>query len=189
MVGTASIDWLLSLFDLVPADVNGLLRQSPPGANGVGALSFFSPAGERAPFVDPFARGQFTGLQLRSTRADIVRGLCEGLAFAARHCFEEMGLDGDVAACGGGLQSDAWAEIFADVLGRPLYVPNDAAVGSRGAAMVAWAGLGAPVDEELWRSQRRRIEPDADRVAFYDRAYDGYRRQLASARALWALGR
>lgn len=188
MVGTASVDWLLDLFQLGHSELDSLLRQTPPGANGVGSLSFFSPSGERAPFVDPFARGEFTGLQLRTTRADIVRALCEGLAFAARHCFEEMGLDGEVAACGGGLKSDEWASIFADVLGRPLYLPNDAAVGSRGAAMVAWAGLGKPVDEDLWRSQRRRIDPDLDRADYYDGAYSVYLQHLASARALWPLG-
>ena len=185
MVGTASIDWFVDLFALAPKDVNDLILQSPPGANGVEVLSFFSPAGERAPFVEPSARGQFSGLQLRTTRADLMRGLCEGLAYAARHCFEEMGLDGDVAACGGGLQSEAWASLFADVLGRPLLLPNDAAVGARGAAMIAWAGLGRPVDEELWRSQRRRIEPDARRAAFYSDGYERYREQLDSARELW----
>lgn len=185
MVGTASIDWFVALFDLKPSDVNTLLLASPPGANGVNVLSFFSPSGERAPFVDPSARGQFTGLQLRSTRADLMRALCEGLAYAARHCFEEMGLAGEVAACGGGLQSDAWAAIFADVLGRPLFIPDDSAVGSRGAAMVAWAGLGRPVDEELWRSQRRRIEPDPANISFYNRGYANYRAQVQSARALW----
>lgn len=185
MVGTASIDWLLGLFGLEAADLNGLLADSPPGANGVKTLSFFSPAGERAPFVDPLARGQMTGLQLRNTRADLARGLCEGLAFAARHCFDEMGLAGEVAACGGGLQSEVWASIFADVLGRPLYLPRDAAVGARGAAMVAWAGLGTPVDEDLWRSQRSRVDPDPERAAFYETEYAAYRARLASARALW----
>ncbi len=185
MVGTASIDWFVELFNLKPSDVNDLLLASPPGANGVNVLSFFSPSGERAPFVEPSARGQFTGLQLRSTRADLMRALCEGLAYAARHCFDEMGLTGEVAACGGGLQSDAWAAIFADVLGRPLFIPDDAAVGSRGAGMVAWAGLGRPVDEEVWRSQRRRIEPDPANAAFYDEGYAAYRVHLQSARALW----
>ena len=189
MVGTASIDWLLALFNLEPTDLDDLLKTSPPGSNGVGSLSFFSPSGERAPFVEPFARGQFTGLQLRSTRGDIVRGLCEGLAFAARHCFEVMGLDAEVSACGGGLQSETWAKIFADVLGRPLFIPNDAAVGARGAAMVAWAGLKKPVDEELWRSQRRRIDPDPARVAFYNIAYAEYRRHLTDARSSWAQAR
>jgi erythritol kinase len=185
MVGTASIDWFVELFALAPKDINDLILQSPPGANGVEVLSFFSPAGERAPFIDPSARGQFSGLQLRTTRADLMRGLCEGLAYAARHCFEEMGLDGEVAACGGGLQSEAWAAIFADVLGRPLLLPDDTAVGARGAAMIAWAGLGTPVDEELWRSQRRRIEPDPSRTKFYDEGFARYRAQLESARALW----
>jgi erythritol kinase len=188
MVGTASIDWLLALFGLTAQDLNDLLLASPPGANGARSLSFFSPSGERAPFIEPFARGQFTGLDLRNTRADIVRALCEGLAFAARHCFEEMGLDGEVAACGGGLQSEEWAHIFADVLGRPLYLPLDSAVGSRGAALVAWAGLGSPVDEELWRSQRRRIEPHPGRAASYDAAYATYRLELDAARTRWSHG-
>ena len=188
MVGTASIDWLMRLFDLTPDALNATLLESPPGANGVGALSFLSPAGERAPFVDPLARGQFTGLQLRSSRADIIRALCEGLAFAARHCFDVMGLNGEVAACGGGLQSEEWAHIFADVLNRPLYLPNDSAVGSRGAALIAWQALGTPVDEELWRSQRRRIEPHLGRAALYEQSYGAYRRHLESARALWPLG-
>ncbi|RFA13184.1 carbohydrate kinase [Subtercola boreus] len=188
MVGTASIDWMMRLFDLTPNALNAILLQSEPGANGVNALPFFSPAGERAPFVDPLARGQFTGMQLRNTRADIIRSLCEGLAFAARHCFDTMGLDGDVAACGGGLQSEEWAHIFADVLGRPLYLPDASAVGSRGAALVAWAALGSPVDDELWRSQRRRIDPDASRSTVYDERYREYRERLESARALWPLG-
>jgi erythritol kinase len=189
MVGTASIDWLLALFGLLATDLDGLLRSSLPGANGVRALSFFSPSGERAPFVEPHARGQFTGLQLGNTRADLARALCEGLAFAARHCLEEIGLDGEVAACGGGLQSEEWAQIFADVLGRPLHLPLTATVGPRGAAMVAWAGLGSPVDENLWRSQRRRLDPDPDRVALYDDAYRTYRVELDNARAAWAVAR
>lgn len=110
----------------------------------------------------------------------------ENFVVAARHCFEEMGLDGEVAACGGGLQSEAaWGAIFADVLGRQLFLPDDAAVGARGAAMIAWAGLGRLVDEELWRSQRRGLDPDAGRPAFYDEGFTRYREQLGSARALW----
>lgn len=189
MVGTASIDWLMRMLGLTASDLDPLIQQSPAGANGVGALSFFSPSGERAPFVDPLARGQFTGLQLRTTRADVVRALCEGLAYAARHCFEELGLDGEVAACGGGLQSDSWAQIFAEVLGVPLHLPDSAAVGARGAAMVAWDSLGTPVDRDVWRSQRRLIQPAAERVADYEKRYADYREQLAAARALWPLAR
>ena len=185
MVGTASIDWLMGVLGLTAGDLNDLIEQSPPRANGVGALSFFSPSGERAPFLDPSARGQLTGLQLRTSRADIVRGLCEGIAYAARHCFDELDLDGEVAACGGGLQSGAWAQIFAEVIGRPLYLPDETAVGARGAAMVAWAGLGQPVDHDAWRAQRRRIQPAPARVAEYERGYAEYRESLASARALW----
>jgi erythritol kinase len=103
---------------------------------------------------------------------------------AVRRCFEEMGLDGEVAACGGGLQSEAWAAIFADGLGRPILLPDDAAFGAGGAAMIAWAALGRPVDEELWRSQRPGLDPEAGRTAFYEEGFTRYRQQLYSARAV-----
>jgi len=185
MVGTASIDWMLGLFGLDASDLDSLLKQSPPGASGARMLSFLAPSGERAPFVDPRARGQLTGLQLQHTRADLVRALCESLAFAARHCFEAMNLTGELAACGGGLQSDEWASIFADVLGRSILLPHSSAVGSVGAARTAWSALGDPVDDDLWRSRRRRVDPDPARVAFYQDAYVAYGADLAAARSRW----
>jgi xylulokinase len=45
--------------------------QSPPGANGLIALPYFS--GERTPIHDPDARGAFFGLNLTHTRGDLYR--------------------------------------------------------------------------------------------------------------------
>lgn len=45
MVGTASLDWLLRLLGLVPADLDRMLSASEPGAAGVSALTFFSSSG------------------------------------------------------------------------------------------------------------------------------------------------
>lgn len=95
-------------------------------------------------------------------------------------------MTGEVAASGGGLGSSEWAVIFADVLGRPLYLPDSAAVGSLGAALVAWQALGRPVDEEQWRARRRRIDPDPTRSAVYEHGYAAYRRDLDRARSEWA---
>ncbi len=185
MVGTAGIDWILEMFGLAPAQLDELLASTRPTGTTVRALSFLSSAGERAPFVDPSARGQFTGLSLQTTRADMVRALCESLAFAARHCFEAMGLKGELAATGGGMRSGQLAQTFCDVIGRSLFLPNDPEVGARGAALVAWSVLGDPVDEDLWRSQRTRIDPDPARAAGYNHGYELYRADLAEARARW----
>ncbi|WP_233205776.1 hypothetical protein [Cryobacterium sp. Y82] len=80
------------------------------------------------------------------------------------------------------LKCDTCASIFANVLGRSLYLPLDSAAGSRSATMVAWAGLGAPVDEVICRFKHRHIDPDVQRSAFYERSYAECRLIPVSAR-------
>ncbi|GAA2344711.1 FGGY-family carbohydrate kinase [Saccharopolyspora halophila] len=185
MVGTANLDWVLSTVGHDVGDLESLLAGSERGAGGVSALSFLSTSGERAPFVDAKARGQFTGLSLETTRADMVRAMCEAVAYAARHNLETAGLTGQVAACGGGARSAEWSQIFADVLGRPLHVPHEEGVGARGAAMTAWDSLGEPVDRQQWAAARRTVEPDPAAAAFYERGYREYLASIDRARPHW----
>jgi erythritol kinase len=185
MVGTESVEWMRGLFGFDLASLGSLLDQSAVGANGVRALSLLSPAGERAPFVDPLARGQFVNLTLGTTAPDLVRATCEAVAFASRQCFEILGLSGEISATGGGLKSRQWAQIFADVLGRPLNIPREELVGARGAALVAWGALGDPVDQDAWRADRTVIEPNPAAIAAYDDGFAHYLDDLAAARAQW----
>ncbi|MCI2422799.1 carbohydrate kinase [Saccharopolyspora sp. K220] len=185
MVGTANLDWVLNVVGSHVDQLETLLDNSKPGAGGVSALSFLSSSGERAPFVEPHARGQFTGLSLETTQADLVRAMCEAVAYAARHNLESAGLTGAVSACGGGARSAAWSQIFADVLGRPLHVPHEEGVGARGAAMTAWDSLGEPVDREQWAAARRTVVPHPSAVEFYERGYREYLLSIDRARPLW----
>ena len=61
-------------------------QASPPGANGLIFLPYFS--GERTPIHDPNAKGAIVGLTLAHTRADMYRALLEGIAFATHHIFD-----------------------------------------------------------------------------------------------------
>ncbi|NKQ57101.1 carbohydrate kinase [Amycolatopsis sp. K13G38] len=187
MVGTASIDWACKLLGTEVQQVGSLLAESVPGANGVRALPFLSASGERAPFVDAAARAQFSGLSLEHGRADIMRALCESIAYAARHCFEAAGLSGTLYACGGGVRSAEWTQIFADVLGRSIVIPSDPGVGARGAVLVAAESLGEPFDVELWASNSRTVEFVPENVDFYQRGYADYQASLAAAKGLWRL--
>lgn len=188
MVGTANLDWVLGIVGAGVDDLDAMLARSAPGAGGVSALSFLSSSGERAPFVEPRARGQFTGLSLDTTPADVVRALCEAVAYAARHNLEVAGLSGEVSACGGGARSAGWSQIFADVLGRTLHVPHEEGVGARGAAMTAWDALGDPVDRQRWAADRRAVPPDPRNVEFYERGYQQYLEEIERARPLWRRG-
>ncbi|MFJ4923822.1 FGGY family carbohydrate kinase [Streptomyces sp. NPDC088725] len=187
MTGTVALDWVLGVVGGSHDQVTGMLEESPRGARGVAALPYLSPSGERAPFVDPAARGEFTGLDLRASRADLVRAMCESIAFAARHCLEAAGLTGELAVCGGGARSLAWLRLFADVLGRPLRVARGPEPGARGAVLAAFAArgrdLGGTLDVAAWTAPDAVVDPDPVSVAFYEQAYADYLSRVESSRA------
>ncbi|MEU6528231.1 FGGY-family carbohydrate kinase [Streptomyces sp. NPDC046928] len=181
MVGTAALDWVLTTTGVRHEEVDGLLAATPPGAHGVRVLPYFAPSGERAPFVEPRLRAELTGVSLESTPADLIRATCEGIGFAARHCLAAAGLTGTLAVCGGGTRSPAWMRLLADVLGRPLRVV-EGEVGARGAVLAAAGRCGVPLDTAAWTRPTSVIEPDADRAAYYARAYEEHLERLAVAR-------
>ncbi|GAA4074537.1 FGGY-family carbohydrate kinase [Streptomyces shaanxiensis] len=181
MVGTAALDWVLSTTGVRHEEVDGLLAETPPGANGVRVLPYFAPSGERAPFVEPRLRAELTGVSLESTRADLVRATCEGIGYAARHCLQAAGLTGTLAVCGGGTRSPAWMRLLADVLGRPLRVV-EGEVGARGAVLAAAERYGVTLDAEAWTRPTAVVEPDAGRAAYYTEGYEDHLARLAEAR-------
>jgi erythritol kinase (D-erythritol 1-phosphate-forming) len=190
MVGTAGLDWLLDLLGVGIDALPALLEGTRPGAGGVSALPFLSASGERAPFVDTRARGQLEGVTLGTSRGDVVRAVCEGIAYTAKHCFERAASSADRAgrlvACGGGARSRAWAQIFADVLERPLVVPDDPGLGTRGAAMTAARALGDDVDPDSWAAPAHTVEPGPDAHSCYAEGYLRYRAHVDTARGFWA---
>lgn len=187
MVGTPSLEWILGITGLRREDLDGVLDQTSPGAGGVVVLPYLAPAGERAPFVDPYARGQALGLSLESTRADLVRAVCEGIAYAVRDCLEAAGLGpgGRVLLGGGGVRSAGWRQILADVLQRPLLLGRQPEPGARGAALAAMRAAGVTVDEATWTRPEGVVEPRAEFAALYDEGFAFYRGRTQVARGHW----
>jgi erythritol kinase (D-erythritol 1-phosphate-forming) len=185
MVGTASLDWMLRVLGIEISAVEGLLGTSPPGANGVNVLPYLATSGERAPFVDPLAAGQFSGLRLTTNRDDLVRGVCEGLAYTARHCFESAGRSGRIVVAGGGSRSSNWMQMFADVLEVPLELARNPEVGARGAVLAGAEARGDQLDVETWTTPEGVVEPNDANRALYDAGYERQMELLAAARPLW----
>lgn len=185
MVGTASMDWIMKTLDIGFDQLERTLSDSVPGANGVEVLPYFAPSGERAPFVDTAAKAQLGGLNLTTTKADMVRGVCEGLAYAARHCFESSGLTGKVYVCGGGSKSQGWLQIFASVLNRPLLLARAGEVGARGAVIAGARTLEIDLDVDAWTEPQALIMPVADEVDLYELGYRRYLDNLEAARPNW----
>ncbi|MBQ6371640.1 MAG: xylulokinase [Oscillospiraceae bacterium] len=113
---------------------------------------FFLPylMGERSPINDTNARGQFIGLAMDTTRADMIQAVLEGVAFAIRDSFEvakSLGIHIERSMlCGGGAKSPLWQRIMANVLNIPLDIPQTEEGPGYGGAMLAMVGCGEYAD-------------------------------------------
>jgi len=135
--------------DLDSADAFPLLageaEASPPGANGLLLLPYFS--GERTPIHDPFAKGCLFGLNLTHTRGDIYRALLEGIAHGTNHVFETYREVGQapvrVLAVGGGTKNRIWCQSTSDICGIDQIVCEKTIGASYGDAFMAAVAIGA----------------------------------------------
>jgi FGGY-family pentulose kinase len=155
-------------------------RQLAPGADGLLVLDHFQ--GNRTPHKDPHARGVLVGLTLGHSRAHLLRGVYEGVAFGTRQVLENMAAHGfalrRLFAGGGGARSALWMQVHADVLGQPIHLAESPEPMALGAAI--WAGLAAGCfrdpREAIARMARVRdvVRPVAATRATYDFYYAQY---------------
>jgi xylulokinase len=134
--------------------MNELAASSPVGANKL----LFNPslAGGGMQEPSPNIRGCFAGIDLRHTRADLVRAGMEGIAMNLGAVLGVLRrfvpLSDEMLMVGGGGKSALWRQIFADVYGMRIVKTNiDQEAASLGAAAVAAVGSGiwkdfTPVD-------------------------------------------
>jgi len=122
-------------------------QQSPPGANGLLVLPHWSGAGTgHYPMLNPSSRGAILGLTLAHKKSDLDRAIFEGICFEARLIIEtfekaEIPIDAFVVT-GGGAKSPFWLQLKADIIGKPMKVPETTEASAMGAAMLAAVGSG-----------------------------------------------
>jgi glycerol kinase len=156
---------------------------------------YFVPAltGLGSPHWDPYARGTIVGLTRGTQREHLARAALEAIAYqtvdaveamedASGERFEELRADGGAVA-------NTWLMQFqADLLDRPVVVPEVSETTALGAAYLAGIATGAwDLDQvaAMWR-EARRFEP---RMGADEREslLAGWRRALERSRG-WALG-
>jgi len=143
--GCEALDWTASLLKLDgAAELSALAAQAAFRRDDVFFLPYLSTAGERAPFLNPAARGSFHGLSFATTPAQIARSVFEGLSFVVRECLETAVSGGvhELFVCGGGARSDLWCQMVADVTGVRVIRSSDSEVGARGAHLFALKAMG-----------------------------------------------
>ena len=201
---TLNIDWLLDRMrevlalegiekgraDLLPR-IDDLACTAGPG--GPFYHPYISSAGERGPFLAPEARASFTGLDAGSDLPALVRAVLEGLAFAARDCFEAMGdLPAEVRLAGGAARSGAMRKLLAAALDRPVRSVSREEAGAAGAVMTAavqqgiYTDMGACTAE--WIAPRLGLaeSPDSALVEALERRFPVYLRTRRALAPAWA---
>jgi xylulokinase len=158
----SSLKWVLSQIcrDLLLEDkdpyilMNEEAAKSPAGANRL----LFNPslAGGSGSDSTPNVRGAYIGLDLKHTRADLIRSAMEGIALSLRIALDRLQkmsrVSGQMLIVGGGGKSRFWRQMFADIYGLDILetqVGQDA--GSLGAAALCAVGAGywkdfSPID-------------------------------------------
>jgi xylulokinase len=186
----ASNEWFCRAFygegkETGPEDLVCSNREAASAAAGCGGVIFLPyMQGERSPVWDPYARGVFFGMTLRTTRADMARAVLESCGYGLRQ-FLEIAEDltgqtiGSFTSIGGGSRSAVWAQIKADITGRTIEVPDLAEPAAAGAALLGGVAAGMwpdlqtasdAVERPIWRV----FKPDLSHAEVYERNYRAY---------------
>nr|WP_255654434.1 FGGY-family carbohydrate kinase [Cohnella sp. REN36] len=163
--------------------------RSPPGANGLLTLPFFS--GERTPIHDASAKGTLFGLSLHHTAGDVYRSLLEGISFSIRHNLETMKDLGApierVMAVGGGVKNRLWLQSVSDICQLPQAIPKVTVGAAYGNAYICSLALGwhrSLQEVERWVAIDNILKPAADHSELYEKRYTLYRNLYEQTRNL-----
>ena len=163
-------------------DIYGaLLAEIPDGMSSTVVLPHFATTGPPSFISD--SCGVLAGLRLETSRGDVLKGILEGITFYLKESVDALPATGieitDFRAVGGGSRSDAWLQITADILQRPLVRPRFTEAGALGAAIIAGVGSGAfpsyQAGVEVMVSLERTFEPDRQKRAPYEARFEKYR--------------
>ena len=171
-----------------PEELDAEATDVPAGAEGLLCLPTL--VGERVPGWNPAARGAFVGLTPAHRRGHLHRAILEGSAFAARHVLqllERQGAQLDVVhMAGGGVLSELWSQVRADVYDKPVIIPRTKESTCLGTAILAGVAVGLYDDVVHAHRHVSRVEatlePNPAYRDIYDALYEEHR-QLTHALA------
>ena len=169
-----------------------LTAEMPEGPSPILVLPHFAPTGPPEFIAD--SSGLITGLRLETTRGEILKGILEGTVFYLRECLDELPQTGiridEFRAVGGGSRSDAWLQLAADILDRPLTRTLQPEAGALGSAILAGAATGtfASIEEGVQATVGlgATFEPRESSTAAYRPRFERYKQLWPALKDLLA---
>ncbi len=133
--------------------------------------------------VDPDAEGAYIGIQSISSKSSLMRAVYEGIVFAHRHHIEQLINELGHKPCairlsGGGTNSPAWIQMFADIFNLPVETIDNSELGGLGGAIASSLGTGvySSLQEAVKKMSivNRRFEPNLQQTKIYEQKYKIY---------------
>ncbi|MGL6193924.1 MAG: FGGY-family carbohydrate kinase [Thermoguttaceae bacterium] len=158
-----------------------LAESSRPGAGGVMFLPHLDSSS--CPIVDPRSLGVFVGMSSRTKQGDLIRAVIEGLDFqfldTVRAMEKATATEAkEFIAVGGAIRNAFWMQNKADMVGRPVRIPEVEEATVLGAAILAGIGCGVFKDAEDAFAQTAKqstvYEPNTELTKLYSEMYPIY---------------
>lgn len=167
-----------------------------PGCGGLVFLPYM--LGERSPIWDPYARGVFFGLSLKTTRREMNRAVMESCGYGLRQLSEiaERVTGREITrfvSIGGGAKSVVWAQMKADITGKDIEILDMNDMAPIGAALLA--GVGAGIFSHVYEAAEK-VEKRVYRIVksnhmyedIYSKRYKVYTELYPKIKELYKIG-
>jgi xylulokinase len=168
-----------------------LLESMPSEPTNLLVLPYFSATG--TPYFDTRAKGAIIGLQHTTTKAEITKGLLEGVALEMKLNLELMEKSGmyihTFIATGGGARNKSWTQLKADVLNKKVIVRQVKEAGCFGAALLACSATeNKPVANLLkdFPLESEEFIPDTRKAMIYDQKFLAYKQLYPALKQIWS---
>jgi L-ribulokinase len=187
-VGDA-LAWVAKSVNLSHEELNSRAAALPPGSDGVLAIDWLN--GCRTPLMDGRLSGAFVGLTLSTKPEQLYRAMIEATAFGVRWICDTLkggGVPVRRFCASGGLptKSPLLMQIYADVLGEKIHLPETDQSVALGAAILGCIAAGttvtgyASISQAVQAMSRWREDlvyrPDLQARRAYEKIYPLYRR-------------
>ena len=156
-----------------------LLDQLPAEPSKLLVLPYFTPTG--TPYFDISVKGAVLGLDLSSSREEIMRALLEGVAFEIKLNLEILRESGyevkELRVMGGGARSRSHIQLKSDVIGLPVTILAVTEAGCMGVAMLAkayYTGEDVAGIAGRWVKPVAKVEPQLRE--FYNNKFKTYKK-------------
>jgi gluconokinase len=167
--GAILLSWFSESMEGIDSGSEAFIKEAFTVADAEGLIFLPYVMGERAPMYEPEAKGVFFGIGIHHRRAHFKRAILEGICLGLKNIIiaveEVVHKTERIFASGGFIQSAAWVQLMADVIGKPVQASTNSDASAWGAAIQGFQAIGQP----FHRASEKGLvfEPDMAKNEYY----------------------